>query len=180
MADAPDALEQIGGALLDGYILVDEERQVTAFNRPYYAMLPRAQARKLKGSRCCQLLSLAVCEGGGCLAEQCIADGTPVRYDEIEARIDGTEGPEGQRRVIVSAAPIQARDGGQAALIMLRDVSDAADVQRKYKDMLDAETREKERLEDQIVRKTKELMDANQELNRVQSELMQYKKGLFG
>jgi hypothetical protein len=175
-----DRIRTVGAVFVDAYLVVDANRQVLDFNPHYRGFFSRAQARKLKGSRCCEYLQLGVCEGGGsCLAKRCLSEGGPVRFDEIPAQIEGEERP---RQVIASAAPLSEGEGAapQAALILLRDVSDQAAVQRKYKEMLDTETRAKERLRDEIVRKTKELMDANMELNRVQKELLKFKKGLFG
>ncbi len=167
-----ERIRSVGAAFLDAWVAVDGDRKVVDFNPNYRAMFSRAQARKLKGSTCCQFLKLSACEGG-CLAKKCIDEDTPVRLDEVPAVL---EGEDRERRLIASAAPLD----GAAALIVLRDVSDAADVQRKYKEMLERETREKEGLREEIVRKTKELMDTNMELNRVQNELMRFKKGLFG
>ena len=59
-------------------------------------------------------------------------------------------------------------------------MSDLADVQRKYKQMHEREAREKTRLQGVIHSRTQELLEANRELNRIQKELVQYKKGLFG
>ena len=172
------ALEQIGPVIIDAYVVVDADRTVADFNRHYRAMFPRAQARRLKGSRCCEFLGLAVCGGGECLAEQCMTRDQAVRYDEITAQPRWEEGGE-ERKFIVSGIRLGA-EPPHAALLLLRDVSDAADVQRKYKAMLETEARERDRLREEIVRKTKELMDTNMELNRIQKELMSFKKGLFG
>lgn len=170
-----ELLSRVGAGLLDPYVVIDRDRKVVAFNRHYFSMFPRAQARKLEGSACCQFLALGVCEEGGkCLALRCHSEGA-LRLDEIDARLEDET-----RRFIVSAVPLAEGDTPDAALICLRDVSDAADVQRKYKNVQDHEAREKERLREEIVRKTKELMDTNMELNRVQKELMGYKKGLIG
>lgn len=169
---AADGIKQIGAAFLDAWVAVGADRKVIDFNPHYRAMFSRAQARKLKGSTCCQFLKLSVCDEG-CLAQRCQREAAPVRLDEVPAQLDGEDRP---KRFIASAAPL----AGDAAVIVLRDVSDAADVQRKYKEMLERETREKEGLREEIVRKTKELMDTNMELNRVQNELMRFKKGLFG
>ncbi len=170
--DTLEGIRGIGAAFLDAWVAVDGERRVVDFNPHYRGMFPRSQARKLKGSTCCQFLRHAACEGG-CLARRCLEEGAPIRLDEVPATLDGDDRP---RRVIASAAPL----GDGAALVVLRDVSDAADVQRKYKEMLEKETREKEALREDIVRKTKQLVDTNIELNRVQTELMGFKKGLFG
>ena len=171
-------LRRIGGALTDAYVVVDAERRVVDFNRHYFSLFPRHQARKLKGGHCCQFLKLGICENGECLARRCMRENQAVRYDEIPAfRVDD-EGHEAAR-FIVSGAPLGS-SAPLGALLMLRDVSDAADVQRKYKEILETEAKEKERLKEEIFRKTKELMDTNLELNRVQKELMGFKKGLFG
>ena len=51
-------------------------------------------------------------------------------------------------------------------------------MQVKYQEMLDHEARERERLAGQIRSRTKELLETNQNLLRVQKELLAYKKGL--
>lgn len=172
-------LHRLSAGFIDAAVVVDGERRVLDFNRHFRALFSRQQARRLKGSTCCQFLDLALCEGGqSCLGRRCMDEGNPLRFDEIDGTLETESTP---RRFIVSATPLaEEGEAPQGALILLRDVSDAADVQRKYKHMLEKEAREKERLRDQIVRKTKELMDTNMELNRVQKELMGYKKGLFG
>jgi predicted nuclease with TOPRIM domain len=68
----------------------------------------------------------------------------------------------------------------EGALIVLRDVSDQAGVQRKYQEMLTEETQEKERLRGELQRKTRELMETHQTLNQAQQALMAFKKGLVG
>lgn len=170
-------IRALGAAFLDGWFVVDGDRRIIEFNSQFRGLFTRSQARQLNGSQCCQFLALGVCEGGACLARRCIEDQAPVRYDEITATREG----DGETlRVIASAAPITTEDGSVAALVVLRDVSDAADVQRKYKSVHEQHAREKDALRDVIARKTKELMDANMELNRIQKELMRFKKGLFG
>ncbi|MCA9540376.1 MAG: PAS domain-containing protein [Myxococcales bacterium] len=171
-----DQIRAIGAVSIDPWVVVDAEQRIVDFNPHYRAFFSRQQARKLRGSVCCQQMKLGVCDEG-CLARRCIEEEAPARFDEIPARVDGEEN---DRPVIVSVTPLRDEDGAAVALIMLRDVSDAASMQRKYKEMLDRETKEKERLRDEIGRKTKELMDTNMELNRIQKELMRFKKGLFG
>jgi len=51
-------------------------------------------------------------------------------------------------------------------------------IQDKYRKMLDNEARERERLAGQIRARTKELLDTNQLLLKVQKELISYKKGV--
>ena len=82
-------------------------------------------------------------------------------------------------RFILSAIPILDEAGNPVgALEIERDVTDEAVVQVKYQDMLDNEARERERLAAQIRSRTKELLETNQTLLRVQKKLLAYKKGL--
>jgi hypothetical protein len=175
-------LERVGQVFVDPWLVVDKNGQVVEMNRHYHALFPRNVARKLRGSACCQHLKLGTCEQE-CLARRCLRDQAhgAVRYDEIPARFEN-DGEQPARRFIVSAVPLTASDDAEpeGVLILLRDVSDQADVQRKYQDVLASEAREKEKLRAELSRKTKELMDANQSLNRMQQELMAFKKGLLG
>ena len=83
-------------------------------------------------------------------------------------------------RFILSAVPIFGASGEQlGALEIQRNVTDEAMVQVKYQEMLDTEARERERLAGQIRSRTKELLETNQLLLRVQKELLNYKKGLM-
>lgn len=172
-----DRLRQIGAVFVDPWVVVDHDGRVVDFNPHYRALFNRQAARKLQGSPFDRYVTLDLGEDGRDLPRRCLDGDAPLRYDEIAVRLDGEEAP---RSFIVSATPLTADDGARLVLILLRDVSDAAAVQHKYKTMLDRETKEKERLRDEIGRKTKELMDTHMELNRTQKELMRFKKGLFG
>ena len=70
---------------------------------------------------------------------------------------------------MLSAIPI-LDDNGQpvGALEIQRDVTDEAQVQDKYRKMLDNEARERERLAIQIRTRTRELIETNQLLLKVQ------------
>ena len=64
------------------------------------------------------------------------------------------------------------------ALEIQRNVTDEAEVQVKYQEMLENEARERERLATQIRARTKELLETNRLLLKTQKELLAYKKGL--
>lgn len=172
---ALDRIKAVGAVFVDPWVAVDQSGRVVAFNRHFRALFSRAQARQLEGSDCCALLGLEIGDGG-CLAQRCFSEG-PIRYDEIQANLKGDDGP---RKVIVSAAPIEEEGHAPVALLLLRDVSDQADVQRKYRTMLETETRARDRLEQELGRRTRELKEANMALNRLQQELVRFRKGLFG
>ena len=165
----------ISDAVIDSWFIVDADRNVVEFNRAFFSLLPRQVARGLKGKKCFEVLELDICKDR-CIAEQCWKDKRQVRLDEINGKPSQTEQA---MRFVLSAIPILDDDGTQVgALEIQRNVTDEAVVQTKYQDMLDNEARERERLAQQIRSRTKELLDTNQTLLRVQRELLNYKRGL--
>jgi PAS domain-containing protein len=167
--------KRVSNAVIDSYFVVDAERRIVDFNRAFYALLPRAVARGLKGKHCYEVLELNICHNG-CIAQQCWNDDRHVRLDEISGHIAG----ETQKlRFILSAVPIMDDAGNPVgALEIQRNVTDEAVVQVKYQEMLETEARERERLANQVRMRTKELLETNQLLLKTQKELLAYKKGL--
>lgn len=162
-------------ALIDSWFICDNERNIVEFNRAFFSLFPRQVARGLKGKKCYDVLALNICKDR-CIAQQCWSDGKHVRLDEIVGQPQGGEKP---MRFILSAIPIYDQNGRPCgALEVQRDVTDEATVQVKYQEMLDNEAREREKLVTQIRSRTKELLDTNQTLLRVQKELLAFKKGL--
>lgn len=165
----------VGDLIIDSYFVCDNERNIVDFNRAFYSLLPRQVARGLKGKKCYDVLALNICQDR-CIAEQCWSEKKQVRLDEIEGRPGGADKP---LRFILSAIPLFDEAGNRIGAVELqRDVTDAAMVQVKYQEILDNEARERERLAAQIRSRTKELLESNQILLRVQRELLAYKKGI--
>lgn len=169
--------KQVAPAIVDSYFVVDTERRIVDFNRPFYTMLPRHVARGLKGKRCFEVIQLNICQED-CIAQQCWQSGRHIRLDEISGMVVGNP-EESELRFILSAVPITDGDGTPVgALEIQRNVTDEAVVQVKYQEMLETEARERERLASQIRSRTKELLETNQLLLKTQRELMDYKKGV--
>ncbi len=167
--------KQLSEVFIDSWFICDTERNIVDFNRAFFSLFPRQVARGLKGKKCYEVLALNICRDR-CIAQQCWSDKRHVRLDEIDGKPAGTEKP---MRFILSAIPIYDGDGNHiGAMEVQRDVTDEATVQVKYQEMLDSEAREREKLVTQIRSRTKELLDANQTLLRVQKELLAFKKGL--
>ena len=167
----------VSDVIIDSYFIVDQDRNIVDFNRAFFSLLPRQVARGLKGKKCYEVLELNICKDA-CIAHQCWKDKRQVRLDEIKGRVPG--GDDVEMRFILSAVPILDANGNPlGALEMQRNVTDEAMVQVKYQEMLENEARERERLASQIRLRTKELLDTNQMLLRVQKELLNYKKGLM-
>ncbi|MEM9489793.1 MAG: PAS domain-containing protein [Myxococcota bacterium] len=172
-----EQFKQIAPAIVDSYFVVDAERRIVDFNRPFYAMLPRQVARGLKGKKCYEVLKLNICENN-CIAKQCWQSGRGVRLDEISGHVRGAASDE-EMRFNLSSVPITDSEGNHVgALEIQRNVTDEAVVQTKYQEMLETEARERERLASQIRARTKALLETNQILLKTQKELMDYKKGL--
>jgi PAS domain-containing protein len=164
----------VSDAIIDSWFVCDAERNIVDFNRAFFSLLPRQIARGLKGKKCYEVLQLNICRDR-CIAQQCWSDKKQVRLDEIDGRPAG----EAPKRFILSAIPILDEAGNPVgALELQRDVTVEAAVQVKYQEMLDSEARERERLAGQIRSRTKELLETNNTLLRLQKELLAYKKGL--
>jgi PAS domain-containing protein len=167
--------KNISDAFIDSWFVVDNERNLVDFNTAFRAMLPRQVARAAKGRKCYEVLELDICKER-CIAQQCWQGKRQVRLDEINGK--PAQG-EQSMRFVLSAIPVLDDDGNPVgALEIQRNVTDEATVQVKYQEMLDNEARERERLAAQIRTRTRELLDTNQTLLRVQRELLAYKKGL--
>ena len=177
-SDAPvsvvvDAVRELGDAFLDPWVVLDGNDTVIAFDARFRRLFSRQQARGLEGSQCCQFLTFDVCGGGPHLASQCRTEGRTLRFEEIEAQL---EGDDTARRFTLAATPL----GKDAALVAVRDVTDVATMQQKYRALSAQKAESTESIQAELTRKTKELLDTHMELNRVQQELVRFKKGLFG
>ena len=169
--------KQVSDSIIDSWFVVDNDRNIVEYNRAFFGMLPRAVARGLKGKKCHEVLELNICKEA-CIAQQCWREHRQVRLDEIKGRVPGAD--TGEMRFILSGLPIYDQAGNHVgALEIQRNVTDEATVQVKYQEMLETEARERERLAAQIRSRTKELLDTNQTLLKVQKELLGYKKGLM-
>jgi PAS domain-containing protein len=177
LASFLNEFKRVAPAIVDSYFIVDSERRIVDFNRAFYAMLPRQMARGLKGKHCYEVVELNICRDN-CIAVQCWRDSRHVRLDEISGIIVG-ETEANRMRFILSAIPITDEAGNHVgALEIQRNVTDEAEVQVKYQEMLESEARERERLATQIRSRTRELLETNQLLLKTQKELLAYKRGL--
>lgn len=170
--------KRVAPAIVDSYFIVDSDKTIVDFNRAFYSMLPRQVARGLKGKKSYEVLDLQFGDEGD-IIDQCWGQGRHVRFDEISGSVPGDRSGQ-ELRFIVSATPISDENGEHVgALELLRNVTDEAEVQGKYQEMLESEARARERLASQIRTRTKELLETNQLLLKTQQELLSYKKGLL-
>jgi PAS domain-containing protein len=171
MADVVEALKILGHAFLDAWYVVDDEDRIIDFNPAFFALFPRAVGRKLKGMTCRDAVALPPCAGAQCLRQTCVASG-PSRLDELEAQI-----ADEKLRLIINAVPLPLPDGKTGALIVLRNVTDDARVQAQYQQMLEGAKEEKREMEEKLSARTRDLLAANSELNRLEREIARLKRG---
>ncbi len=168
-------IEAIEEVIIDPLFVVDAKREIVHFNRAFYSMLPRGVARGLKGKSIDDVLSLDLGGDEPCVVRRCWKAAKHLRLDEIGGKIQRTDK---SLTFIVSALPFFDESGEPTgAAIALRNVTDEAQVQVKYQDMLDNAKREREELEHLIRSRTKDLLESSQQLLAAQRELLAFKRG---
>jgi PAS domain-containing protein len=169
-------LKTLSGAFLDAYVVVDPAQHILDFNRVFYSLFPRSVARKLKSERLESVLKLELAGEPLDLATKCLETRSTLRYDEIRGHITDSE----PISLIAAASPLLTEDDGiEGVFLCLRNVTDEAQVQSKYRTMLDDEARQRELLEQRIRDTEAELVTIKDELNRVEEALRNYEKGLL-
>ena len=181
MAMTLDAVREIAGAFIDAYAVVDRDQQVIAFNRQFFAFFPKSLARRLEGQSFDALIGLEL--GGDALSvtSEALRRGTTVRYDEVLGYV--TDGP--NLSLIVSATPLKGEPDATGVapiwgvLVLLRDVTDEAEIQTKYKRMLGAEAQESQRKDERLHEQGRQLLAFGEDLNALRAELSSYRKRLL-
>lgn len=170
-----EGLKRISGVFIDAYFVADREGNITDFNPTFYGFFPKSIARQLRRKRYDEVVKLES-PGRGDIVTECLTRGQAIRYDEIKGVIPDVR----DLILIVSAVPLseEGDDSPMGVLVLLRDVTDEAQMQNKYKQMLEIEAEEKAKLETTIRDKTETLLETNELLNDAQKELMQFRKGL--
>ncbi len=168
---ALQALSVLGAGFIDPWYVVDDQDRIIEYNAAFHALFPRAVGRKLKTQTCRDALSMSACAGEKCLRKTCQSTGA-IRLDEVEAKIGETE-----YRLVLSAVPLDLGQGKIGALIVLRDVTDEARVLERYQELMEAVEAKRRELQDQLDARTRDLLLANHELNRLEQELARLKRG---
>ncbi len=181
MAMTLDAVRDMASAFLDAYAVLDHDQRVIAFNRQFFSLFPKSLARHLEGQSFDTLISLEL--GGDPLSviTEARRRGTTVRYDEVLGYV--TDGP--NLSLIVSATPLKGEPDTNGdtsvwgVLVLLRDVTDEAEIQAKYKRMLGAEAQESHRKDEKIHQQGRTIISLGENLNAVRAELAAFRKKLL-
>lgn len=175
LAEQVEVIRALQGAFLDAWVAVDPEMRVVAFNRAFFTLFPRRIARKLEGLVLDEVMAFTFSGSTMHPAAECIEKGTNVRYDEVEGCYDGGE----VQNFIALATPLGDAQAPLGALLVLRNVTDEAAIQSKYREMVGEEADERADLRDVLARRTRELLAANDKLNKLQEEILGYRTGLL-
>jgi len=198
------AFEQI---IIDPFYVVDKHHTIVHFNQPFFAMMPRGVSRGLKGKSSQDIIDLELPGEADTIEMIAWSSGRHTRLSEIRGRIAkasavrnfvvsafpvldtsapplsekspppkgaGSEGPSAK-----SAPKATPKAGVLGAMVLLRDVSDEADVQLKYQQMLDNSQMQVKQLEELVRSRSRALVEANTNLIKVRKELIAFRRGRF-
>lgn len=158
-----ESVRRLGVAVIDPWCAVDPEERLLEHSPAFRELFSREEGRKLVGRRLSELVGPEVAES----VLRGLADG-PRRLHEQEVALGG-----GRRRFLLGAAPLE--DGG--AVLFLRDVTEEAQLQERYQKMEEQIRRTREELEVELDERTRDLLTANDLINRLERELARYKRG---
>lgn len=163
--------------IIDPFVIVDSQRIIIHFNRAFYSMLPRGVARGLKGKKIDDVIEFSLSDQG-CVLDRCWQEGKHLRLDEIGGQIKKSDK---LLTFILSALPFFDPEGNPSGLLLvMRNVTDEAQVQIKYQEMLDNAKRDREELEELVRQRTKDLLKTSQELLTARRELLDFRRGRLG
>ncbi len=170
-SQVPELVRRIVDGLPEAAVVLDGSRRVVYWNA-LYAFASGLGNREIlrrsrRGVQCHDLFQLEICQEK-CLVQEAARLGRPLRMDEIRAvRADGQE-----LTLIVTATPLDH----DFFVEIYRDVTADARIQAGYKELLALERRAKERLEQEVAERTRQLREANQELKQAQATLVHQEK----
>lgn len=196
------AFEQI---IIDPFYVVDANHAIVHFNQLFFSMMPRGVSRGLKGKSSRDIVELELPGDKETIEMIAWSSGRHTRLNEISGRIAKDSS---KRNFIVSAFPVfsssdpirladrssspsgeaksplgetNAQDNAVAlgAMILLRDVSDEADVQLKYQQMLDNSQMQAKQLEELVRTRSQALVEANKKLIIARKDLIAFRRGRF-
>jgi two-component system NtrC family sensor kinase len=170
----PAAIVGIADAAVDAAIVVDRELGVLHVNRAFSKLAgirPRELRQKQLKGACHSVFGLASCkEPEGCLGLRAQKQNRPLRLDEMSTG-------DGRLVLIVTAVPLTGEDGKvYGVLETYRDVTAESRLQAHYKQLLDNERRQKEILQEEVKKRTRELSDSLEELRATRVQLIQSEK----
>ena len=166
MSQLLEAVRNLGVALLDPWCVVDAEDRIGEHSPSFRDLFSRQTARRLTELTLKEALGLSTTA-----LKQGASEG-PLRLHEQEAELEGQP-----RRFHLGAVPVSLEGGTQGTLLLFRDVTEEARLQTRYQQLEEQARRSKEELEQELDERTRDLLTANDLINRLERELARYKRG---
>lgn len=123
-----DVLKSLGGVFLDPWVAVDNGGAIVSCNAHFRALFSKALARRMRGAPLEHYVTLESAGEDLDITAVALERGSAVRYDEVIGYV--TDGA--NLSLIVSATPLPEGDG---VLVMMRDITDLARIQAKYRQL---------------------------------------------
>ena len=170
-----ERLVELARVVRDPWFVVDGKRTIQTHNPAFAELFPEEDGTDLTGRRCYDLLQLTICKDD-CIALSALRRGDTATLDAVEGCVAGTGAP-----VTLQATATPVTDVGElrvAALVAYRDQTERAREHGRFEQLYDEEAALRLELEEQLSRRTRELLEANDEANRLELELAAVRKGL--
>jgi len=167
--DQKEAFKVISEVVFDAYFLTDKDGLITEYNRMFYALFPRSIARKLKGVKLTEVMTLPVD-----IVTETLSTQQHMRLDEIIAQVQDME----EYRFSLSSL-ILTNDSGETvgSLVLMRNVTDEAMIQIKYQEMLEQEEKARELLIDELKQRTESLIETSTKYFALKEKIRMRAKG---
>ena len=163
----PAAAAAIADASADAVAIVDAELNLVFFNRAFARFVGLRDRELREGHRevCHTLLGLQDCRDG-CLARRVFELGRALTIHDVPSERTGL--------TLIHSAVALPDESGKRSLVMetFRDVTGEAQLQTRYREMLDAERRRSEALEREVQLRETQLDSSQRELEEVRSQLL--------
>ncbi len=164
------AFQEVKDVVIDAWFTTDTVGSIVDFNRVFFSLFPRNIARKLKGIKLPEIMSMPMD-----IVQETIVQNRQVRFDEVVASILETQE---EFRFILSAIPLFNDEKVlEGTLVIMRNVTDEAMVQIKYQEMLEREARERELLKAELVRRTERLIQVSERYYELKAQIRKRAKG---
>ncbi|MEO6950982.1 MAG: EAL domain-containing protein [Polyangia bacterium] len=165
MSSALDDAKSFVNGMSDAAVLLDADQRIVHFNPVYVTMTGqrlRVLERTIADGR--EPLLAPALEGGlGAQRESCLRTKQPVRLAELSLETEAGQ----VLTVLLTMLPIVHDDVAIGVVEYMRDVTDDARVQLRYRELLALEQARAAELERQVVERTRELQVALDEVTRL-------------
>ncbi len=161
------ALAWVAHAVVDPWCCVDGGDRLLRFNQAFRDL---AGAGLEPGTALAELVSVPALGSGG-LRAACAASGS-VRLETVEATVAGKRG-----LFRISAAPFSSTGSAGVLLVVLSERTEVQRLLEEHQQLLARVRALEHELDERVAARTRELIAANDEINRLERELARLRRG---